>query len=166
MATIVNKFINDQRKSGTIIIDDGSEVISVRAWEDEFHLIDKSVIGQLVDIVGRVRMYNDQVYLTPEIIRKVGPDWFVLRKAELSKDKPKIKINKKEVKEEESKDENSELKDKVLKQIKKGKDKTATMEELIKVTGGDKNVCKEVLKQLLEDDLIFEPRAGKYKLLD
>jgi len=170
MATIVNKYTNDERKSGTIIIDDGSEVISARVWEDDFHLIDNTVIGQLIDMVARVRMYNDEVYLTPEIIKVVKPDWLVLRKLELGS-KPQI-INKQDKSEKSSKDEEPKvkavketinLKDQILKKIEADSD-GATMEELTKIVG-DKTTCQEILKVLLEDGVIFEPRAGRYKVL-
>lgn len=163
MATIVNRFINDERKSGSLIIDDGSEVISLRGWEDQFHMIDKTVIGQLIDIVARVREYNDQVYLVPEIIKKASPDWFVLRKLEYDNHKGPVKTAKPETKKPKEKDDG--LKDKVFKKIKQGGGKGVKMDELIKVCG-DKNTCKGVLKELLEDDMIFEPRAGRYKKLD
>jgi len=173
ICTIVNKFTNDERKSGTIILDDGTEVISMRAWETEFHLIDNTAIGQLVEVVGRVRAYNDEVYLTPEIVKKVHPDWLVLRKLELGKGK-KVKteekatpVEKKEVKKEEPEEESSvdsELKDGVFNLIKDKGSKGATMDDLVKIVG-DKTTCKGILKELLEDDMIFEPRAGKYKAL-
>jgi len=166
MATIVNKFTNDERKSGTLILDDGTEVISARAWENEFHLIDNSVIGQLVDIVGRVRMYNEEVYLTPEVVRLVKPDWFVLRKLELG-EKPRVKPKEVKTKTKEKKKEvkavreTASLREKILKKIG---DEGATMEELTKIVG-DKTTCQEILKGLLEEGVIFEPRAGRYKVL-
>ena len=148
----VNKFTNNERKSGTVIIDDGTEVISVRAWENEFHLIDNLVIGQLIDLIGRVRMYNDEVYLTPEIIKQVKPDWFVLRKLELSAEEPKEVV----------KNEDSELKEKLFKLIKEKGSEGALMDDLVAVAG-DKIICRELLRRLIDDDLIFEPRAGRYK---
>jgi len=155
MATIVNKFMNDERKSGSLILDDGTEVISLRGWENEFHLIDKTAIGQLVEVIARVRSYNDQTYLIPEVIKKVEPDWFVLRKLELRIDK--------EIKKEEAKKEDN-LKDMIFEKIKAGGNNGAAMDELAKICK-DKGACKEILKELLEEDMIFEPRAGKYKAL-
>ncbi len=172
MATIVNKFVNDERQSGTIVIDDGSEVINVRAWENEFHLIDKLVIGQLVDVIGRVRVYNDEVYLTPEVVKVVGPDWLVLRKLELSKlpVKGDVQVSGEVVSESSSKVVNSSvkvdlsLKDSVFELIKSKGDSGALMDELVSFVG-DKLSCQGILKELLEEDMIFEPRAGKYKVL-
>ncbi|MBD3311940.1 hypothetical protein GF352_00570 [archaeon] len=163
MATIVNRFINDERKSGSLIIDDGSEVISLRGWEDQFHMIDKTAIGQLIDVVARVREYNDQVYLVPEIIKKASPNCFVLRKLEYDNHKGPVKTAKPETNKPEEEDDG--LKDSVFKKIKDGGSKGVKMDELIKVCG-DKNTCKTVLKTLLEEDMIFEPRAGRYKKLE
>lgn len=163
MGTIVNKFANDEKKSGGIIVDDGTDVITARAWENEFHLIDKSVIGQLVDVIGKVRKYNDDVYLTPEVVKVVKPDWLVVRQLELRKNKV---ILEPEVAKEEEKPKTIDLglKEKVLERIKSKGTEGATMDELVALAG-DRTKCIESLKALIEDDMIFEPRAGRYKLL-
>ena len=163
MGTIVNKFTNDEKKSGGIVVDDGTDVITARGWENEFHLIDKSVIGQLVDVIGKVRKYNDDVYLTPEVVKIVKPDWLVVRQLELKKDKvilePEVTV-----KNPKPKEVDAGLKEKVLEQIKNKGTDGATMDELVTLAG-DRTKCIEALKALIEDDMIFEPRAGRYKLL-
>jgi len=150
VATVVNKFTNEERKSGTLIIDDCSDIISVRAWENEYHLIDKINIGDLIEVIGRVRKYNDNVYLTPEIIKKISPNEYVLWKVELGKTKEKST--------------DSDLKSKILNKIQESGEEGTIMEELIKIAG-DKATCQQVLKELLEEGTIFEPKAGKYKAI-
>lgn len=170
LATIVNKFTNDEKKSGTLIIDDGTEVMSVRGWEGEYDTICKASVGALVDIVGRVRKYNDDIYVIPEVIKPVEPDWLVLRKLELGRktgDAPEITEENAEVKdgEEQKKlSDNTALKNDIIELIKKKGTEGATIEELTELAG-DRNKCVECMRSLIEDDMIFEPRAGRYKLL-
>ncbi len=150
IVTVVNKFTNEERKSGTLIVDDCSDLISVRAWENEFHLIDKINIGDLIQIIGRVRKYNDDVYITPEIIKKVSPNEYVLWKVEWGEKKEKSTDN--------------DLKSKILSKIQEKGEEGALMEELIKIAG-DKATCQQVLKELLEEGTIFEPKASVYKAI-
>ena len=51
MGTVVSKLIGDSRKYGFFILDDGTETIRVRAFEDQLSLIEKVEIGDIVDIV-------------------------------------------------------------------------------------------------------------------
>ncbi len=169
IATIVNKFVNNEKHSGTIVIDDGFDVINVRAWENEFHLIDNLVIGDLIKIIGRVRMYNDEVYLTPEIIKKVNPNWFALRFIELNRDNQssnneQVIINEQSTEQSTLSNSDSNLKDDLFNFIKSKGDDGATIEELTSIAG-DKKLCINALMELIDEDLIFEPRAGRYKLL-
>ncbi len=168
IATIVNKFVNNEKHSGTIVIDDGFDVINVRVWENEFHLIDNLVIGDLIKIIGRVRKYNDEIYLTPEIIKKVNPNWFALRFIEINNQASSNEqlISNKQL-DEQSTLNNSDsinLKDNLFNFIKNKGNDGATIEELTSIAG-DKKLCINALMELINDDLIFEPRAGRYKLL-
>ncbi len=167
IATVVNKYSNEN--SGTLVIDDGTGVINVRAWENEFHLIDKINIGDLIEIIGRVRKYNEDIYLIPEILKKTTPNWYILRKLELSKI-PKIepKEEVKEIKPEENKvslnkNENADVKEKIFNFIKSRPD-GASIDELINLVN-DKRAVIDALMSLIDEDLIFEPKAGIYKLL-
>ncbi|MFA5405790.1 MAG: OB-fold nucleic acid binding domain-containing protein [Candidatus Nanoarchaeia archaeon] len=156
LGTIVNKFTNDERKSGTIVIDDGTDSISARVWENDFMLVDHAVIGQLVDVIARVRMYNDEVYLIPEVIKSVSPDWLVLRKLELGDEsiKPAVEVVV-----------DTDLIKKLFDCIKAGGTDGASMEELVSIAGS-RDECIKSMMVLLEDGTVFEPKAGRYKALD
>ncbi|HDD46004.1 MAG TPA: hypothetical protein ENG42_00880 [Candidatus Aenigmarchaeota archaeon] len=70
MATVVNKFVNENRSYANIVLDDGSDTIRAKFFEN-VDMVDKVNIGDIVDVIGRVREYDGEVYLLPEIIRNV-----------------------------------------------------------------------------------------------
>ena len=85
LVTIVNKMTFDN-KSGFLVLDDSTETIRARVWENEFKLIDNVVIGDLVDIIGRIGEWNETPQIYPEIIKQVRePDFILLRNAEIIK---------------------------------------------------------------------------------
>ena len=81
---IIDKFEAETQVSLTL--DDGSGSIRVKAWNENISLMSGFNIGDLVIIVGKVKEYNNQVYVTPEIVKTLdNPLWLKVRKLELSK---------------------------------------------------------------------------------
>ncbi len=92
MATVVKKFVSDDRKFASITLDDGTETIRAKIFK-AFSMIENLDIGDLIDVIGKIRMYNDEVYINPEIIRKVDdPNEWLLRRVEILKQK--MELNK------------------------------------------------------------------------
>jgi RPA family protein len=77
IAVVVSKTEN------SVTIDDGTGQISGRLFENLEQLEDIGV-GSIVMVVGRPREYNDNTYLTIELIKTVDPGWIAYRKKELS----------------------------------------------------------------------------------
>jgi hypothetical protein len=56
----------------SITIDDGTEVIRVKTWDEaEANMLRQVTGNYLAIVVGRVNEYQDEVYVKPEIIREV-----------------------------------------------------------------------------------------------
>ncbi len=58
----------------SITLDDGTETIQAKAWGRERHKVDllsEVAANKLVLLIGRVKQYNNEVYVDPEIIREV-----------------------------------------------------------------------------------------------
>lgn len=94
----------DFNKTGNItnvLIDDGSGKINLRFFEDNKILYNIS-IGNSLLIIGRLRIYNNEKYLSPEIVKLINPLWLKVRALELEKknDNSEDKIsNNKEINE-------------------------------------------------------------------
>ncbi|MCD6546968.1 MAG: hypothetical protein J7K22_00220 [Nanoarchaeota archaeon] len=177
MGTVVSKFVADDRKYGFFVIDDGTETIRIRAFEDSLDLINKVEIGDIVDVFGRLRKYEDEIYVIPEIVVKINdPNWEILRKLELIKQDKQLE-NQEFVEEEivvetkESKDTQTTLfespRQKVVNTIRElDKGDGVEISEVIQKAGLEKDVVENVLTDLMNEGEIFEPRAGKVKLLE
>jgi len=84
MGTVVDKFVRDDRNYATLRIDDGSETVGLRAWQNGVKELEGFEIGDTVDIIGRVREFNGEVYLIPELIIRIDdPNWELVRELEV-----------------------------------------------------------------------------------
>jgi RPA family protein len=185
LGVVVSKFIGPEDKYAFVVIDDGTETIRVRSFEDAVPLIKSVEVGDSVDVIGRIRKYEDEVYIVPEIIKKVDPNWEVLRKIELLKQETSGTQVVKEVSspgkvalvaEEEIIEEFIEapsrpgLTDTPRKQVIRAindmdKGEGVEISYLMDKIGLDRDTVISILNDLMNEGTIFEPRAGKVKLL-
>jgi RPA family protein len=74
---VVNKFYREGDDTGkkrfeSITVDDGTDTIGVKVWGDEDASILEGVKESILALViGKVRQYNEEVYLIPEIVREL-----------------------------------------------------------------------------------------------
>ena len=71
----------------SMVIDDGTGKINLRAFESTV-MFSKIEVGDIVLVVGRIREFNNERYIMPEIVKRIdNPEWINLRKIELGKNK-------------------------------------------------------------------------------
>ncbi|MFW9925587.1 MAG: OB-fold nucleic acid binding domain-containing protein [Candidatus Thorarchaeota archaeon] len=74
---VVNKFYRDGDDSGkrrfeSITLDDGTDTIRVKVWGDEDAAMLEGVKENILALViGKVRKYEDEAYIVPEIVREL-----------------------------------------------------------------------------------------------
>ncbi|MFP4045557.1 MAG: OB-fold nucleic acid binding domain-containing protein [Candidatus Aenigmatarchaeota archaeon] len=92
VGTVMNKFINDDESYGFIVLDDETETIRAKFFQDLSKMEDVEE-GQLVEVIGKVREYEGEIYLnTPELIRQLeDPNFLTLRLVELAEKFKKMK---------------------------------------------------------------------------
>ena len=84
MGTIVDKFIRDDQNYATLRMDDGSETVSLRAWQQGVKELDGYNVGDIIDVIGRAREFNGEIYLIPELIIRIeDPNWELVRELEI-----------------------------------------------------------------------------------
>lgn len=127
IATVVDKFIRDDGDYATLHLDDGSGTIRAKAWSEGVERLEKFETGDLVKVIGKVREYEGEIHLVPEIISNLeDPNWELVRELEIlegRKERLKEGIEpefEKEV-EEEEKTETSEA---------RGSDRIGAIQEL------------------------------------
>jgi len=91
IATLVHKEVHGSITS--ILIDDGTGKIIVRIFE-EIKSIFNLEVGDVIQIIGKVRIYNNEKYVFPEIIKKTNPAWLKIRFLELQKNNLFVKKEK------------------------------------------------------------------------
>lgn len=85
MAIVINKFVSNDSKYAFIVLEDGTESIRVKSFQD-INLFENVKMGQIIDFIGKVREYDNEIYLIPEVIRIVeDPNIETLRKLEIMK---------------------------------------------------------------------------------
>ncbi len=99
LATVLDKFVSEDGNYAALTLDDTTDTIRCKIFlnskfgDDSSRqiLIDLETLenfekGELVDIIGKVKEYNEERYIQPEIIIKIDdPNFEVLRKLELSR---------------------------------------------------------------------------------
>ncbi len=84
LGTVVDKFVRDDQGYATLRLDDGSETISLRAWREGVPELASFNVGDLIDIIGRVREFEGEVYLVPDFIFRVeDSNWELVRELEI-----------------------------------------------------------------------------------
>jgi RPA family protein len=95
LATVVDKFMSEDKKFSSVTLDDGTETIRAKAFNS--FILDALENGDIIDIIGRIKNYQEETYLVPEIIFRVeNPNFEILRELEI-KDIQKVWSKKREI---------------------------------------------------------------------
>lgn len=144
----------------SLTLDDGSGQIKLKVFGDDVKKFDQIVQGTTVVTIGVLRHWNDELYLSPEIMKEADPKYLLLRKLETeqsrNKDAPKEDTNQK-----------GAVKDKILDLVKAAEENGGMeMDELImKLREFSPDIINQEVQKLLEEGIAFEPRPGKIRYL-
>ncbi|MFH1506734.1 MAG: hypothetical protein ABIE94_07175 [archaeon] len=150
-----------------VVVDDGSEKMTVREFDGT--KIANLDVGDIIMIIGRPRQFNNQIYLLPEIVKKViDKKWVELRKLELGR-RSKLKEEEKEEPEEKEKEEAQKplfnYSEKILKKIAElDEGDGADIDEVVSAVKFKES--ESIIMHLLEEGEIFEIKPGKLKVLE
>jgi len=85
MATIVNKFMSEDKNFASVTLDDGTETMRAKSFGST-KFFENVNMGDSVDVIGKIREYNDEIYMVPEIVSGMtDPNLESLRRLELVK---------------------------------------------------------------------------------
>ncbi len=174
IATIVNKIESQDKNYASLVLDDGSEQIRVKTWGGDTKLINNFNIGQTVLVIARIKFYNEELYLLPEVVKQVQPNWEIARKFELLKlyGKPRetqfitptIMQEEKPIIEEIS-FTSGDLRKELLNLIEKYEEKYGiTLDEIKNELRMNINELGNVLEELIKDGEIYAVNE-RYRLL-
>lgn len=69
VATVVDTFSNEDDTYGSITLDDGTDTVQVKFFND-LNAMKELDIGDIVEAIGKVREYQGQIYMNAEILEK------------------------------------------------------------------------------------------------
>jgi len=197
IATVIDKFLSFDNSYMTITVDDGSGSIRVKFFGEDVKNNSEIKVGDELLIVGKIKEYNEEIYISPEIIRKVEDlNYISFRRLEVLKNilhskeivdrikglvlKGGIEAVKSSVYnfglDEESLDFilSNELEDKktnleeivinIIKNLDNGDG--VDLDKILKESGLKESEADYIITKLLDEGIIFEPRVGKFKLVE
>lgn len=152
LGNIVKKF-ESRRDYGFIILDDSTETIRIKIFDKS--LLNGKEVGDLVDVIGRVRKADDEIFIVAESMVKLeDPNWEILRKLEILEFK--LSLRKEETP--------SDPKEKIINLLKKSGE--LSMEEIAEKCGIEPKEVERVLNDLMLDGIVYEPIAGRFRLVE
>ena len=180
VANVIMRYKSEEGNYASLTIDDGSENIQVKAWREDVSLFDNVGIGNQILLIAKIKEYNSQIYLVPEIIRVLDKkEWIEIRKRELislygNKTYKESKINQENVNAKLNLDEevvyNEPIQNDrqiILNTIEKlDLEDGANISEIISLSKLDEEKANFIINELLKDGEIFEIRTGRLKILE
>ncbi len=144
----------------SLTLDDGSGQIKLKIFGDDVSKYSEIHQGTTVIVIGTMRYWNNELYVSPEIIREADPKYLLLRKLETEKTRAS---NSKPA----EKNQLGAVKDKILDIIKSSEENGGIeMDELImKLREFSPDIINQEVQKLLEEGIAFEPRPGKIRYL-
>ncbi len=181
LGTVVARFLAEDGNFGSITLDDGTDTIRAKTFKT-VKPVDESNVGDLVDLVGKVREYNGEIYIIPEVITRLeDPNMELLRRLELIRkarkpgtgpvgdtqegaaSQPEPAAEKGESKDKEEKaSDNTELRKEILAVIGSEPDGVECKTILEKVRAPETTI-ESVLNEILAEGICYEPTPGKIK---
>ncbi len=163
IGNIVDKYESEgEKRYSFLTIDDGSGQIKLKSFGDDAEKLKNLVQGQTVTVIGLLRVFNNEIYISPEIVREQDPRYLVIRKMEIEKERAK---NSPPLEREQV----VAIKDRILEIIKKSEDEGGIEIDKIIMNSSLNNASPDLINQeiqkLLEEGIIFEPRPGKLRWL-
>lgn len=160
IATVVYKPENSSGYNNAVI-DDGTGKILLRSFEN-IGAFPKTDVGDIVLVIGKIREFNNERYIVPEIFKKLDNFmWLNVRRLELRKVVDFDNDQKSQASNEEFADIDEEIFS-IIRKLDKGDG--AFVEDVIKNLKYD--AAEKMLNILLEKGNIFEIKPGKLKVLE
>ncbi len=161
IGNIVDKYENQgERKYSFFTLDDGSGQIVLKCFGDDAEKFSQVSQGQTVLVIGVLRNFNNETYISPEVIREQDTKYLLVRKMEIEKVKSQSV-------EPIAREQIIAVKDKILEAIQNSEDEGGIEIDNLIMNLRDISpiIINQEIQKLLEEGIIFEPRPGKVRYL-
>jgi RPA family protein len=164
--TIVSKYYGpktDEKKSfASLTIDDGTETIRVKAWEETADALNQFSEGEEIEIIGRPRLSEDEIYVLPDDFLKIED---YNKELYLRTKKIKRYVKKNLVIPSEKKSEEMDYlaeKEKVW-EIIASSENSVSMDFIISESKLDKSTVEKIVHDLMNNSDIYQPTEMMFK---
>ena len=161
IGNIVDKFEREgERKFSSFTLDDGSGQIKLRLFGDDIAKFKNVNQGETVAIIGLLRYWNNEIYISPEIIKPQDSRYLLVRKLEMENQRSEnVEVSGKE--------QMTAVKDKILGAIKSSEgDSGIEIDKMILILREISPVIiKQEIQKFIDEGIVFEPRPGIVKYL-
>ena len=158
VANIVDRYdAEGEKKFATLTVDDGTGQIRLKSFGDDLAMFTELVQGDSIAIIGVLRSYNKEIYISPEIIKKLDPRYLLVRKLELEK----------HIVKEVNPEKKLEIRDEIIELIRTAPDAggISTEEIILKIKSASPEAINSEVLKLIEDGMVYEPRPGRVRWL-
>ena len=143
LSTVVDKFVAESGKFASLTLDDGSDTIRTKIFT-ALSSVEGIMQGDRVDVIGRVKEYNGEVYIAPETISKISdPNFEILRELEIRKRNEEV-ARKRDI-------------------IINNKNQASDMEELVRMMTERYGMDREFVETVLQQDIGDKPSVDLKK---
>lgn len=164
VANVIEKFQSEgEKKFASLTIDDASGQVRLKTFGDDISKFNDVEQGDSIRVIGVLRFFSDELYILPEIIKKLDPRYLLVRKLEIEKDRKEkpIQVSREQVK---------AVKDQVLDMLKKqeegkGASEGVDVDKIIMEIKASPDLINQEIRKLLEEGIAYEPRPGKIRYL-
>lgn len=195
IANVIDKFISEtEKKYAGLTLDDASGQIRVKTFGEDISKFEGVEIGDSISVIGVLRYFNNELYVLPEIIRRLDPKWLVVRKLELGQgaeytaqtniqtqiksnnitsdgqetgkvDGQKMNIERiEDERDKEGMSEKARIKNEIMGMLKE-ENEGVDIDKIIMALKFDTDGINQVITEMLEDAEVYEPKPGRIRLL-
>lgn len=170
IANVVDKFVAEgEKRWATITLDDASGQIKVKVFGDDTAKLQEVNQGDTLVVIGMLRSFNKELYILPEIIKKVDPRYLLIRKLEIEKIRPQNQSTQPTPGQEPQQDpaQPAGLREQIIQLIKEGEASEGidTEQIILKLKDSQPDQINTEITKLLEDGIVYEPRPGRVRYL-
>ncbi len=158
VANVIDKFISEgEKRFASLTLDDATGQINIKAFGEDVKLFEEINQGSTLMIIGMLRVFNNELYILPEIIKTIDPRYLLVRKLEIEKSTPKQEVKTEQI---------LAVKDQIIERIKEEeKNEGMDTERLVMELDANPELINQEIRKLLEEGIIYEPRPGKVRYL-
>ncbi|HLC58005.1 MAG TPA: OB-fold nucleic acid binding domain-containing protein [Candidatus Nanoarchaeia archaeon] len=176
IATITQKNQKEDSSFASITLDDGSAQIRAKAWHEDTKILEDIKLGDVALVIGKLKEYNDELYIAPEIVNKQHPNLLYLRQLNLLQEQGSPQqvqqdladfdpLDASQVKEEKVSSFTESKRQKLMNAISHlDTELGASLTEVIQASGLEEQEAQAILKELLQEGEIFKISPDRIKI--